>query len=455
MTSKISRGITRVILICQFACFSILLHANEGRYEADPIFGGKVYVLEAGDPAKETLVLIHGMGSGASNDWTSIIKQLATDYHILTLDLPGFGRSSKENKAYNPTNYAKLIHHLTNQYASRPFHLLGHSMGGAIALRYAADHPNGVKTLTLVDPAGILHRMAYTKFLAPLGLDHYAGFSVPGRGGISDLAGMILERTEQTLPFDPALLMQFAPLRQKLLQGNPTAIAGFGLVQENFSQTPERIMAPTLIVWGKDDKVAPLRTGYVLDALIPKSYLKVIENAGHVPFKSRAQQFIALLHPHLNGSMEPASYTQKPAVSGKQKKKSCNGSKGQRYSGNFEILVLNNCKGITIVDAEITQLIIHNSHVTIENSTIRSDEVAMKVDNSSVIMTAGHVEGKVAISSYNSRFDIAGTTLKGGRAAVEVLSDSQLIFSLGRIESPNWSDTVIHGYKALARGQSL
>lgn len=444
-----------MILICQLAWFSIPLQANEGRYETDPIFGGKIYVLEAGDPAKETLVLVHGLGNAASDDWGPTIKHLSADYHILTLDLPGFGRSSKENKAYNPTDYAKLIHLLTRRYANRPFHLLGHSMGGAIALRYAASHPNDVKTLTLVDPAGILHRMAYAKFLAPLGLDQYAGYSVPGRGIISDLAGVILERTEQMLPVDPALVMQFAPLRKKLFQGNPTAIAGFGLVQEDFSQTPERIVAPTLIVWGKDDDVAPLRTGYVLDALIPKSYLKVIENAGHVPIKSRVQQFIKLLRPHLNGGIESALYTQKPAVRGKPKKKSCIGSRGQRYSGRYEVLILNDCKDTTIVDAKISELVINNSMVTIENSTIRSDNVAMKVSNSSIIMTAGQVEGEIAISSYNSRFDIAGTTLKGRRAAIEALSDSTIIFSLGRIESPNWSDTIIHGYKTLASGQSL
>ena len=81
----------------------------EGRLEPDPVFGGQVYVEEAGDPSKETVVLVHGLGGGASNDWQGVAQRLQSHYHVLTFDLPGFGRSSTGEGDYTPTRYARLL----------------------------------------------------------------------------------------------------------------------------------------------------------------------------------------------------------------------------------------------------------------------------------------------------------------------------------------------------------
>jgi hypothetical protein len=174
-----------------------------------------------------------------------------------------------------------------------------------------------------------------------------------------------------------------------------------------------------------------------------------------VPIKSHTEKFVKLLRPHLNGSTEPLLYTQQTVVQGKPQTMRCSDSRGRHYTGKFTVLVLNDCKDTLIVDADISRLVIHNSQVTIQNSSIRNDKVAIRVDNSSVVMTAGQIEGDIAISSYNSRFDIAGTTLTGKKVAIEVLSNSRFIFSLGKINSPKRSDATIHGYKTLAQGQSL
>jgi pimeloyl-ACP methyl ester carboxylesterase len=138
----------------------------------EPVFNGKARVFTAGPVAAPTVVLVHGLGDKAARDWDGLIAVLARDHHVVTFDLPGFGRSSKGNELYSPENYAAFLRYLVVEHIrTRPFSLVGHSMGGAIALRYAARYPQDVTALVLVDVPGILHRMAYSKHLGHLGIN--------------------------------------------------------------------------------------------------------------------------------------------------------------------------------------------------------------------------------------------------------------------------------------------
>ena len=130
------------------------------RFIAEPIFNGKVFLSQRGNTSGPVVVFVHGLGDDASSIWDETIRRLEKDFFLVTFDLPGFGRSSRANKLYSPENYVELIDYLSNRYIGQPFHLVGHSMGGAIALRYAAAHSGDVRTLTLVDAAGILYRLA-------------------------------------------------------------------------------------------------------------------------------------------------------------------------------------------------------------------------------------------------------------------------------------------------------
>ncbi len=163
----------RLYLSCYLLIFQLFLPLtasaeNISKLVKDPIFGGSVYVQLTGNENKPAVVLIHGLGESASGHWQQTIALLKPNYRVFTLDLPGFGRSDNGNHLYSPENYARLIHHLTQTYIGKQFHLVGHSMGGAIALYYAARYTDDVETLTLIDAAGILHQVAYSKHLAVL-----------------------------------------------------------------------------------------------------------------------------------------------------------------------------------------------------------------------------------------------------------------------------------------------
>jgi pimeloyl-ACP methyl ester carboxylesterase len=426
-------------------------------YEQEMVFGGQVYLRSAGNPNKPAVVMVHGLGDEASTCWEDILQRLKKDYHIFTFDLPGFGRSTKRNALYSPVNYARLIHQLTDKHVGKPFHLVGHSMGGAISLQYTHSYPASVKTLTLIDAAGILHRQAYTKYLAPLGVDKALNqYNVFDERKVTDLAGTLMSALEKRYPVNMDLLINLEPFRSKVLRGDPSAIAGLALVQNDFSRIPETIHQPTLIVWGDQDKIAPVRTGYVLESLMPNARLELIPNGGHIAFIDQPELFHTMLRPHLSQSHKAkAKSSAKPASQPFRQTVQCNSESGHVITGRIGSVLIQDCNQVLIHDAEINNIVLIDSSATIRNTRVIAMGTALKTRNSNLSITGGHFEGEVAIEANNSRLDIAGTQLVGHQAAVKAPQDSTLIFSLGRIDSPLYEDLVIHGMKVVAPGSYL
>ncbi|MET0065011.1 MAG: alpha/beta hydrolase [Candidatus Thiodiazotropha sp.] len=448
-------GLLPLLIIASLLPSMVSGAESQDWFEAEAVFGGQVYVKSAGNVKNPAVVLVHGLGDEASTCWDDLFERLSPDYFVFSFDLPGFGRSSKANQVYSPANYSRLIRQLTRKHVGRPFHLVGHSMGGAISLQYTHDYPETVKTLTLIDAAGILHRQAYTKYLAPLGIDRVLNqYNLFDDRKVTNLAGALMSALEKRAPVDMDLLINLKPFRTKVLRGEPSAIAGLALVQNDFSRIPETIHQPTLIVWGEQDKIAPVRTGYTLESLIPNARLELIPG-GHIAFIELPQRFYDLLKPHLEQTWKPAETPAKPAQAAYRATAECRGQSDRVFSGRIGSLLIEDCQNIMIQDAEINSAVIIDSSASLRNSRLISLDTALTSHNSTITITAGHIEGRVAIEAYNSRLDIAGTQLVGQEAAVEAPVDSTLIFSLGRIDSPLYPELVIHGMKIVSPGTSL
>ncbi|MEE9493562.1 MAG: alpha/beta hydrolase [Gammaproteobacteria bacterium] len=415
----------------------------------EPVFTGKIYLQMRGNPQGPVVFLIHGLGDDASTIWQKTMKKLERDYFVATLDLPGFGKSSKANELYSPENYVKVLHHISETYFDQqPFHLVGHSMGGAISLRYAATYPEDVKTLTLVDAAGILHRLAYTKYLASMGLKMFSGMGFFDTNKASSLVELILSKADDIMRIDPSLLIQTPTLRAKVLRENPATISGLALVLDDFSTIPSKVKAPTRIIWGEEDAVAPLRTGHVLNALIPDSSLHIIPQAGHVPIRTHADEFHALLVKSLQ--QDPVKSATTNHQDRKQDNVSCHEENETTYSGKIKTLTIRKCQNVLIKDATIGHVIIDNSDVQLENVIISAPgDTAVEIADSVVMMTAGTITGNIAITSENSRLDIAGTRLKARDSAILTSSTTDIIFSLTPVSSKHQSNTILHGRKKL------
>jgi len=95
-----------------------------------------------------TVILVHGVSEQGSDDWKNVVDNVNDSFHVITFDLPGFGRSDKKNITYSIEKYSSFLNWFIETYTKKPISLVGHSLGGAISLFYAGTYPNGIKRLT-------------------------------------------------------------------------------------------------------------------------------------------------------------------------------------------------------------------------------------------------------------------------------------------------------------------
>jgi pimeloyl-ACP methyl ester carboxylesterase len=435
----------------------------------EPVFGGKAWVLEAGRDHARSVVLVHGIGDEASRSWGRVVPDVARDYHVVVFDLPGFGRSTRANELYDPTRYAAFVDFVVSRFVDGRFALVGHSMGGAVALRYAAAYPEKVERLVLVDVAGILHRTAYSKEVTVSGM---AG-TYPGQRAMSRWVGRLITRTAGISDASFALektILASASARERLFGGDPSKIAGFALLLEDFSPWISQVSSPTLVLWGGGDTIAPLRTGKVLAGNIPGARLEVIPGGHHNPMTRQPKRFVRLLAEFLAvppddlaaGKAPGSPYALDSTASWQSDRIGrCEKRRRRRvFTGEFDRIVVDRCKEVVLRGVRVRELRVAESTVEIENSVIRNEGTAARITGSQVMVTAGHLEGSAALVAEDSRFDIAGTILSGKRAAVELPDDAKddddvkMLFSVSRIESPQTSGYV-HGPRTVGPRRPL
>lgn len=435
----------------------------------EPVFKGRAVLYEAGREHRRTLLLVHGLGSNGAADFAEHAAWLAGAYHVLAVDLPGFAQSDRPaGAAYSPANYAAFLKHVADRHARKPLALLGYSMGAVVALRYAATYAQDVERLVLVDAPGILHRASYTgEFLTQLGLGFLQSRMGPGAAAgaqAGDAAGMILERLQQLLgqaeqaPLDLAALLAIPALRERILQNDPLRIAGLAVALEDLSREIPRIGAETLVIWGRQDRIAPLRTGRLLAHVMPRARLGVIDEAAHAPMQEAPAEFRGLLEPFLLGQAPaPAPAPQRSWV--RHGSVHCEQRQGVVYTGDFDQLTLQACRGVRIRAARVRALRVLDSSVIIEDSDIGGDSAGLSAANARIAMTNGRIRGPVAIALRASRLDLAGVQVDGRDAAVQgedaaPSPASSIVFSLSRVRSPH-TDSAMHGYVAVTAGKPL
>ena len=367
----------------------------------EPVFGGRVMLYRAGKPGGDPVVLIHGLGNPGSRDWAKVIPALAQSYDVYALDLPGFGLSDKGNHLYSPSNYVRVLDAVLDGRPSRPFALIGHSMGGAVALAYAATYPHRVRRLIVVDAAGVLHRSVYGEFLARAAAERALGLDAPW---LDSVIRMIQVRAEN-LPVMSGIALHLPEARQRLLRGDPGAIAALALVEHDLSRALRGIAAPTLIVWSSDDSIAPLRTGQALAAVIPGARLVIIPHAGHEPHLTMPERFNAVVRDELRGRLEAKPYALARGTIEAGRAARCTGERGAEFHGDYDELVLEGCTGVEVTDARIGRLVAAHSEARIVNSHILD---GVEARDSRLEFTAGSLGGNPPLALDASNVDTVG-----------------------------------------------
>jgi len=417
---------------------------------------GDVFLLEAGRSHSHTVVLVHGVGDSGLEEWSELIPELATQYHVVAFDLPGFGRSTKANQLYSPIKYCCFIKWVVDTYVAGPFTLIGHSLGGALALRYAATFPSHLERLVLVDVAGVLHRASLARNL----VEGQVQERLPATP-LSRHAQMLRRLTDHTLrqlnqvPLDLDLATGGPSTRGAFLQGNPASVASLALAQENFAPLLHRITVPCLILWGSEDTTTPLRTGKVLTYTLPQARLELVPRAGHVPMRDAAQYFNRVVMTELCSPPVSTSQPRHRSRSSSERVGRCAHERDVVFVGPYQRIEIVDSHKVRLLDVTAESVSIRGSEVEIEGSRLSGPGVALTVNDTSLTITASHIEGTTPIVTTNSFLDLAGVTLVGTEGSLRAeQTSSTVVFSVCSVSSPE-GERFEHRQLDLAPGQTL
>ena len=410
------------------------------RYTCAELSGGQhVLVAEAGLQHTQTVLLVHGLGNNAHRDWRATIEPLALRFHVIAPDLPGFGASQAPAGVHSFEQLGHTLAEVLDRHApGRRVHVVGHSLGGAASLHFAHRHADRVERLVLVDAAGILHKSVFAQHLtrpaAPaFGIEPVDRFLAAAGDRVNALHRGLFGMLDDRFDFS-RWLVETPRVRQALLGGHTQVDAALGLVEHDFTRAIRELRAPTTVIWGRDDPVAPLRTGALLAARLPDARWHVIDGAQHVPMIEQPQQFNSLLTSALADPPAPRFAADVP--SGDQGRASCRNTAGMRYSGVYESLSLDNCHGVLIENARIGRLVMVGSSATLKHAVIDSpDGVALDAQRSRIMATAVRLRGRIALRAAASHLDFAGTSISASERSIEMPAPSRLYFSVSEIES--------------------
>ena len=232
----------------------------------------------------EPLVVIHGGGGGAKA-WLENLVELSNHYTIYAPDLPGFGYSHPIGDSFHVSEYVEFIKGFTQSLELEHFHLMGHSLGGGIALHFALKFPYKIKRLVLVSSmflgkeialwARFLSSPAFVRSLGEIGIAFFKA------------VGWLIKLFYTPFEF----IAPFSRVKMGIGKAVMTLQGQTGVLLSRLSE----LVMPTLLIWGARDGIVPARQAYAAARVIPECKLHVFEGCGHSVYKQKVQEFSQLL----------------------------------------------------------------------------------------------------------------------------------------------------------------
>ncbi|MBM7458357.1 4,5:9,10-diseco-3-hydroxy-5,9,17-trioxoandrosta-1(10),2-diene-4-oate hydrolase [Rhodococcus coprophilus] len=246
----------------------------------------RLHYHEAGVGHDTTIVLLHGGGPGASS-WSNFAKNipvLARQFHVLAVDQPGYGRSDKptEHPQYFVHSASALADLLDTLGVTGRVHLLGNSLGGGAAVRFALDYPDRAGRLVLMGPGGLSVNL----------------FAPDPTEGVKNLGKFSYEPTRENLEaflrimvFDQSLITPELVEERFAAASTPESLAAARAMGKSFSsgefekgmlwRDAYKLRQRVLLIWGREDRVNPLDGALVALKMIPRAQLHVFGGCGH------------------------------------------------------------------------------------------------------------------------------------------------------------------------------
>lgn len=255
--------------------------------------------------ASETFLLLHGYG-GSTFSWRTWVPELAGRGHVVQVDMKGFGRAPKpDDDRYAPTDLAEAVLDLIVQRDLRRLTVVGHSLGGGVALLTALglmDRRDAQRLHRMVIVAGAAYRQPLPPFVALARRPRLAHAAMRWMGPrfvvaqalraivfeASDITGDQIRGYAAPMGSENATRALLAAARQIV----PPDL-------EAFCARYPSITVPTLLLWGRQDPAVPLWVGERLARALPLATLRVLDRCGHLPAEERPQASLNALRAFL------------------------------------------------------------------------------------------------------------------------------------------------------------
>lgn len=252
--------------------------------------------------AGPALVLIHGI-TATSRTWREVLPRLAEHHTVLAPDLLGHGESAKPRGDYSLGAYASGVRDLMIALGIDKATIIGHSLGGGVAMQLAYQFPERLERLVLVSSGGLGREVHLMLRLAALpGAEFVLPLIVaqPLRDAGEFVAGALGKLGLRAGPDLEEIALGFASLgdteaRQAFVH---TARSIIDVGGQRVSAADRLYLAqevPSLLVWGERDRIIPVEHGYRAHELMPGSRLEVFPGMGHFPHRGDPQRFVELI----------------------------------------------------------------------------------------------------------------------------------------------------------------
>ena len=267
------------------------------------IDGYHVFYLEGGPASGSPVMLIHGLGSEAQQDWVALAPYLVrAGYQVYAMDLLGYGQSDKPSElTFSISEEAKFVEAFLDAKHLTSIALGGASMGGWIAAKAALDRPDLVARLMLFDSAGMKFQLSFDQAI----------FTPQTEQQVDQLMALVTPGAPRLPQFVKADFIRKSKRDGWVVK---RALASMTSGADDLDAKFFALKMPLLIVWGKDDVMTPLSLGESMHRAAPQSTLAVYDGCGHIAVVTCIHQIAPTVLSFLSGTgPEPGKTIEVPA----------------------------------------------------------------------------------------------------------------------------------------------
>ncbi len=261
------------------------------------------------------LLLLHGLGCDHTT-WSPVIDALAERHTVIAPDLLGHGRSAKPRADYSIGGYANGMRDLLTVLGVDKATVVGHSFGGGVAMQFGYQFPERAERLVLVGSGGLGPEVAYgIRAITTPGFDQaMALLTLPGVRHANLAALRIVAATglKQTRDLSEAAAIYDSfkdPRARAAIRTVVRAVVDWqGQIVTMADRAYLTDAMPMAVVWGREDRVIPVRHAEAAAVLAPRARVEIIDDAGHFPHKDHPERFVEIVHDFVR-TTRPATYS--------------------------------------------------------------------------------------------------------------------------------------------------